>query len=83
MAEDARISGINWRETFPFTNLFRSFRIAIHPSKLGLGLIALLCLYLGGRFFDWTWPTPYRAVPDEVTIRLKGVAVLGAMQALA
>ena len=32
------LRGINWRETFPFTHIFRGFRIAIHPSKLMLGL---------------------------------------------
>ena len=65
MADEARLSGINWREAFPFTHLFRSFRIAVHPSKLGLGLIALICLYAGGRFFDWAWPARHMAVPGE------------------
>ena len=45
------LRGINWRETFPFTHIFRGFRIAIHPSKLILGLIAphLLDLWEAGR----------------------------------
>ncbi|HEY8668741.1 MAG TPA: hypothetical protein VIL86_18990, partial [Tepidisphaeraceae bacterium] len=61
------IRGINWRETFPFTNIFRSFRIAIHPSKLVLALTALLLLYFGGRILDKLWPERYRAVPSEVS----------------
>jgi len=65
MADDVRISGINWRETFPFTNLFRAFRIAIHPSKLALGLVALICLYVGGRTLDAIWPVRHLAVPNE------------------
>src|SRR4051812_1537633 len=65
MADDARLSGINWRQTFPFTNLFRSFRIAIHPSKLALGLVALLSLYIGGRLLDRLWPARYLAVPGQ------------------
>src|SRR5438477_10249016 len=66
MAEEGQqIRGINWRETFPFTHLFRSFRIAIHPSKLALGLVALICLYAGGRVLDAVWPVQYLAVPDE------------------
>ncbi len=39
---------INWRETFPFTHLFRAFRVAVHPSKLILALVALGCLWCGG-----------------------------------
>jgi hypothetical protein len=60
------IRGINWRETFPFTNIFRAFRIAVHPSKLVLGLVALLILYAGGRFMDWVWPTASLANHSEV-----------------
>src|SRR5690348_9187179 len=60
------IRGINWRETFPFTNLFRAFRVAIHPSKVVLALVALLLLYVGGRVLDGIWPVHDRAVPGEV-----------------
>ena len=34
------IRAIHWRDVFPFLNLFRAFRVAIHPSKLVLGLTA-------------------------------------------
>src|SRR3954469_12665904 len=64
--EPQQIRGINWRETFPFTHLFRAFRIAVHPSKLMLGLIALLALYTGGRIRDGIWPAKHLAVPGEV-----------------
>jgi hypothetical protein len=61
------ISGINWRETFPFTHIFRSFRIAIHPSKLALGLALLLTVYVGGRLLDMGWKlTRSRALPGEI-----------------
>ena len=59
MADDAQtqtIRAINWREVFPFTHLFRAFRIAVHPSKLLLALSALLLIYLGGRVLDGAWP---------------------------
>src|SRR5436305_493844 len=62
MADDSGgqvLRGINWREAFPFTHLFRTFRIAIHPSKLILALVALLLLYVGGRVLDGLWPTEY------------------------
>jgi hypothetical protein len=60
------LRGINWRETFPFTHLFRAFRIAIHPSKLVLGLVLLLSLYAAGRILDAIWPARHLAVPGEV-----------------
>src|SRR5687768_15252784 len=60
------IRAINWREVFPFTNLFRAFRIAVHPSKLILGLAALLVLYLGGRIMDAVWPSQHSAVHNEI-----------------
>ena len=45
-------SKINWHVAFPFTHLFRSFRMAIHPSKLALALGAVLVCYFAGRFLD-------------------------------
>src|SRR3954463_9676692 len=67
MADEGQtIRGINWREAFPFTHLFRGFRVAIHPSKLVLGLVALLALYMGGRLLDAMWAPRSLAVPDEI-----------------
>ena len=66
MADEAQtIRSINWREVFPFTHLFRAFRIAVHPSKLLLALAALLLIYLGGRVLDGVWPEKYQALPGE------------------
>ena len=67
MADETQaLRGISWRETFPFTHLFRTFRVAIHPSKLLLGLTALIVLYVGGQTLDVIWPVSYRAVPGDV-----------------
>ncbi len=66
--EPLTIRGVNWRETFPFTNLFRAFRIAIHPSKLVLALVALILLFVGGQLLDLVWPVQGRAVPGEVAM---------------
>src|SRR4051812_9406073 len=74
MADEARLSGINWRQAFPFTHLFRAFRIAVHPSKLMLGLIALLSLYVGGRILDGVWPARHLAVPNEIVNYQRHVA---------
>src|SRR5687767_5498521 len=77
--EPQQIRGINWRETFPFTHLFRAFRIAVHPSKLMLGLIALLALYGGGRLLDGVWAPRHLAVqsaagePSEVYLYERAV----------
>ena len=69
MAEEPHVlRGINWREAFAFTNIFRAFRIAIHPSKLVLALLALLALYFGGRVLDGLWWHEYRAVPGEIEL---------------
>jgi hypothetical protein len=66
MADEGHvIQGINWRSTFPFTHIFRSFRIAIHPSKLLLALALLLLLYFGGRLLDACWPDKYDHVAVE------------------
>ena len=68
MPEETVVRGINWKETFPFTLIFRSFRIAIHPSKLVLALLALLAIYCGGRLLDAVWPVAHNGVPEEVGI---------------
>jgi hypothetical protein len=64
------LRGIDWRSTFPFTLIFRSFRVAIHPSKLVLALLALLLIYCGGRVLDAIWRSfpVYRAVPNEMRL---------------
>ncbi|MGE5608643.1 MAG: hypothetical protein ACM359_05290 [Bacillota bacterium] len=69
MADEPQVlRGINWREAFPFMHIFRAFRIAIHPSKLVLALLTVVCLYLGGRVLDALWVRGYRAVPGEVVL---------------
>ncbi|HUW83529.1 MAG TPA: hypothetical protein VMZ31_12110 [Phycisphaerae bacterium] len=46
---------INWSECFPFTQLFRSFRLSVHPPKLLLALLAVLAIYGAGRLMDGIW----------------------------
>ena len=62
------IRGINWRELFPFTHLFRTFRISVQLSKIGLALAALILLYCGGLLFDGIWLSRYRALPGEIDV---------------
>src|SRR5437763_13538362 len=67
MAEDSQtLRQIHWRELFPFLHVFRACRVAIHPSKLFLGLLLVLLLYLGGRVLDWIWPTAYCTTAGEI-----------------
>lgn len=60
------IRKVDWKSVFPFTHLFRGFRLAIDPSKLALALAAILLLYIGGRLMDSIWPTHSRAMPNEI-----------------
>ncbi len=67
MADEVNvIRNISWREVLPFTLIFRTFRVAIHPSKLVLALAALIAVYVGGNLLDTVWPETYRAVPEEM-----------------
>ena len=67
MADDGvTLRGIDWRETFPFTHLFRAFRVAVHPSKIVLSLLLLGCLWCGGLVLDALWPDRYQVTPAEV-----------------
>jgi hypothetical protein len=66
--EEQMVPGFDWRAAWPFTHLFRSFRIAIHPSKLVLGLALLLTVYSGGRLLDSLWPASHRAVVGEIVL---------------
>jgi len=68
MADESQttIRAIDWKALFPFLNLFKAFRVAIHPSKLILGLAALLLIYAGGRVMDAVWPDTHSALPEEV-----------------
>lgn len=79
MSDEAQtIRGIQWREAFPFTHLFRAFRVAVHPSKLILGLVALIALYMGGRVLDGIWSARSLAVPGEIAM-YESVVTTGGM----
>jgi len=69
MADESHvIRGIDWKTTFPFTQIFRSFRIAIHPSKIILALLTMLLIWFGGWFLDRIWPARDSAVRGEVAL---------------
>lgn len=69
MADDNQtLRSIDYRAAFPFTHIFRSFRIAVHPSKLLLALALLLVMYVGGRILDGIWFAKHSAVPGEIAL---------------
>jgi len=53
--EQHEIRHIRWNEVFSFTQVFKSFRLAIHPSKLLLALAAIIVIFLGGWVLDRAW----------------------------
>ena len=56
MAEEKlQLGGIDWQETFSFTHVFRSFRLAIHPSKLVLAFVGLALCMIAGLVLDGLW----------------------------
>ena len=66
----ATVNAINWPNAFDFVHVFRGFRLAINPAKLGLALLAILLIYSAGRLFDFAWgpqATPARSpiIPPE------------------
>lgn len=66
--QPAELQRINWSACFPFTLLFRTFKMALHPSKLGLALAALILLGALGYGLDYLWRLTGRSLPvtDEV-----------------
>src|SRR5205807_2502786 len=63
--EGITLRDINWRTAFPFTNLFRGFRVAVHPSKLFLALLAIAFLWCGGLILDAIWPAKYKVTATD------------------
>ncbi|MCE5278821.1 MAG: hypothetical protein ABFD92_10850 [Planctomycetaceae bacterium] len=57
------VRAINWQEVFAFSHVFKSFRMAIHPSKLLLALAAVTIIFLGGHVMDWIWSIGHASVP--------------------
>jgi len=66
MAEERQeLRHINWKEVFGFTQIFKSFRMAIHPSKLMLSFLAIALIFLTGLVMDGVWSIGGRYVGDD------------------
>ncbi|MDM8004794.1 MAG: hypothetical protein QUV05_01390 [Phycisphaerae bacterium] len=57
---------INWSECFAFTNIFKTFRMAISPTKLLLAMAGLLLMGFCGWFLDAIWSSKHQAVKGAV-----------------
>lgn len=64
--QPAELRRINWSSSFAFTQLFRTFKMAIHPGKLGLALAGLLLFGLWGYLLDTIWLDRHQPVAAEV-----------------
>jgi len=49
------LRSVNWNEIFSFSHIFKSFRMAIHLSKLSLALAAIIVIFLTGWVMDRIW----------------------------
>jgi len=66
--DSTELRRINWTACFPFTNLFRTFRIAVQPGKLGLALAAVLLTAIWGWLLDGLWSTKCQPPAGEVNV---------------
>ncbi|UCD27381.1 MAG: hypothetical protein JSV03_09640 [Planctomycetota bacterium] len=64
--QPAEFKWTNWSDNFPFTHIFRTFKMAIHPGKLGLALVGILLTVLSGYILDGIWSTGHKSLSGEV-----------------
>jgi hypothetical protein len=53
--EQHEVRRVNWQEVLSFPQIFRCFRMAIHPSKMLLAMAAIVLVFVGGWVFDQFW----------------------------
>jgi hypothetical protein len=69
MAKDLQASDrIDWLEASGLLHIFRTLGLAIHPAKLGIGLIAIILTFALGMVLDAIWKTG-GAVDDTAIAR--------------
>ncbi len=60
---------LDWMDGSGLRHLLRTFKIAIHPSKLVLALCALLLTFLWGILLDWIWTSTGNGVHEKAIPR--------------
>jgi len=67
---------VNWNEVFSFSHIFKSFKMAVHPSKLLLALAAIVLIFVGGWVLDGLWSlTGQYTHPNEIQAYFVGPGV--------
>jgi len=61
--EQHTVRNVSWGEVFSFSHIFKSFKMAIHPSKIMLALVAITLTCVLGLVMDRIW-----SVSDEATV---------------
>ena len=70
--ETQELRRINWNECFGFIRIFRSFRMAIHPSKLVLATAGLILTGAVGLIMDSIWcASGHSVLPGEIAAYLQ------------
>ena len=76
MSEDAASrERSSWLESCSFVQIFRTFRLAIHPTKLTLALVGLLLTLVWGGWLDWLWQRADRGVAPHAIWAHAGLSV--------
>ena len=60
-----RVDQVAWAQLFPWLAIFKTFRMAIRPSKLAVALVMLILLFVLGHGLDVIWGP--QAIPGEVS----------------
>jgi len=67
--EQHELRRINWTQVFSFTHIFKSFKMAIHPSKMALCLAAIVVVFLVGWTMDLFWAAGGQYVQEGEILR--------------
>ena len=60
-----RVDQVAWGQLLPWLAIFKTFRMAIRPSKLGVALAMLILVFVLGHGLDVVWGP--QAIPGEVS----------------
>ena len=53
--EQSVVRSVSWDEVFSFTHILKSFKMATHPSKIILALLAIILTCALGLLMDKVW----------------------------
>jgi hypothetical protein len=53
--EQQELKRIDWAQVFSATQIFKGFKMAVHPSKMALCLVAIIVVFLAGQVMDFFW----------------------------